>query len=242
MPIFSSRRLRALGASLRLALVLAGAAALGPTGCGYNRIQTLDEQAAQAKQQIDVQLQRRAELIPNLVATVKGYAGQEERIFSRVAEANAGLRGALARPGGGSPQELANANDNLQRALLPMLTLVQAYPQLQSNQQFLRLQDELTGTENRIAVARTDYNGSVREYNSLIRTFPTVVTARATGAKPREYFEVTNPGARNAPTVDFSQPGAAGAAGAAGGATGSAAPAGTGAAAAGTGAGTGTGS
>ena len=199
------RRFRTLGAGVRLAaLLLAGTATLGTTGCGYNRIQTLDETAAQAKQQIEVQLQRRSDLIPNLVATVKGYAGQEERIFTAVAQANAGLRGALARPGGGNAQELANANDNLQRALVPMLTLVQAYPQLQSNQQFLRLQDELTGTENRIAVARTDYNGAVREYNQLIRTFPTVVTARATGAKAREYFEVTNPGAREAPAVDFS--------------------------------------
>ncbi len=178
----------------------------GTAGCGYNRIQTLDEQAAQAKQQIDVQLQRRADLIPNLVATVKGYATQEEVIFTRVAEAQRGLTGALARPGGGDPQELANANDNLSRALMPMLALVTSYPQLQSNQQFLRLQDELTGTENRIAVSRTDYNNAVREYNTLIRTFPTAVTAKATGAKPRVYFEVTNPGAREAPTVDFSRP------------------------------------
>ena len=183
--------------------------AVGGTGCGYNRIQTLDEQAAQAKQQIEVQLQRRADLIPNLVATVKGYAAQEEAIFTRVAEAQRGLVGALGRPGGTDPQELANANEGLTRALVPMLTLVQAYPQLQSNQQFLRLQDELTGTENRIAVARTDYNGAVREYNTLIRTFPTAVTAKATGAKPREYFEVTSPGSREVPTVDFSKQGAA---------------------------------
>ena len=178
------------------------------TGCGYNRIQTLDEQAAQAKQQIEVQLQRRSDLIPNLVATVKGYAQQEETIFTRVAEANAGLRGALGRPGGANPEELANANEGLSRALLPMLTLVQAYPQLQSNEQFLRLQDELTGTENRIAVARTDYNAAVREYNTTIRTFPSAVTAKVTGAKQREYFEVTNAAAREAPTVDFSRPGA----------------------------------
>lgn len=208
-------RLRARAVRLRLAtrlaLVLGGTVALGPTGCGYNRIQTTDEQAAQAKQQIEVQLQRRSDLIPNLVATVKGYAAQEERIFTAVAEANAGLRGALARTGGTNPQELANANDNLQRALVPMLTLVQAYPQLQSNQQFLNLQEELTGTENRIAVARTDYNAAVREYNSLIRTFPTVVTAKVTGAQPRQYFEVTNAGSREAPKIDFSQPAAGGA-------------------------------
>ena len=90
---------------------------------------------------------------------------------------------------------------------------MQAYPQLQSNQQFLRLQDELTGTENRIAVSRTDYNNAVREYNTLIRTFPTAVTAKVTGAKPRPYFEVTTPGAREAPTVDFSKPGASAPAG-----------------------------
>jgi LemA protein len=203
--------------------VLAAGLAFGPAGCGYNRIQTLDEQAAQAKQQIEVQLQRRADLIPNLVATVRGYAQQEERIFTRIADAQRGLTGALARPGGGDPQELANANDNLTRALVPMLTLVQAYPQLQSNQQFMRLQDELTGTENRIAVARTDYNGAVREYNTLIRTFPTTLTAKATGAQPRAYFEVTNPGAREAPRVDFSTPGAGG-----GGTAAPAAPAGGG--------------
>jgi LemA protein len=186
-------------------LPLAAALALGGTGCGYNRIQQLDETAAQAKQQIEVQLQRRADLIPNLVATVKGYAQQEETIFTRVAEAQRGLVGALGRPGGTDPAELAQANENLSRALVPMITLVQAYPQLQSNQQFLRLQDELTGTENRIAVARTDYNNAVREYNTVIRTFPSAVTAKATGAKPRTYFEVTNAANREAPSVDFSK-------------------------------------
>jgi LemA protein len=108
---------------------------------------------------------------------------------------------------------MAQANDNLTRALVPMLTLVQAYPQLQSNQQFLSLQDQLTGTENRIAVARTDYNAAVQQYNTTIRTFPTALTAKVTGAKPRAGFEVTNAGAREAPTVDFSKPGNTGAAG-----------------------------
>lgn len=190
--------------SLFTALLLAGAlAAGGPTGCGYNRIQQLDEQASQAQRQIEVQLQRRADLIPNLVSTVKGFAAQEQTILNRVADAQRGLTGALARPGGANPQELAQANDRLSQALVPVFTLVTSYPQLQSNQQFLQLQDELTGTENRIAVARTDYNNAVREYNTLIRTFPTAVTARATGARPREYFEVTNAGAREVPRVDF---------------------------------------
>ena len=173
--------------TLRAAL-LAPVAAISLTACGVNSIPTAEEDAKARWADVQNQYQRRADLIPNLVATVKGYAQQEETIFTRVADAQRGLTGALARPGGGDPQELANANDNLQRALLPMLTLVQAYPQLQSNQQFLRLQDELTGTENRIAVARTDYNNAVREYNTLIRTFPTAVTAKASGAKTREYF------------------------------------------------------
>ncbi len=197
-------RIRSQTRSAARVAVLAGALAVGgPTGCGYNSIQSQDEQAAQAKRQIEVQLQRRADLIPNLVATVKGYAKQEETIFTRVADAQRGLTGALARPGGSAPGELASANDNLTRALAPMLTLVQAYPQLQSNQQFLRLQDELTGTENRIAVARTDYNGAVQTYNTTIRTFPTAITAKVTGAKPREYFQVTDPAALGAPKVDF---------------------------------------
>jgi LemA protein len=186
------------------ALLLVGAlAAGGPAGCGYNRIQQLDEQASQAQRQIEVQLKRRADLIPNLVATVKGFAAQETAILTRVADAQRGLTGALGRPGGANPQELAQANDNLSRSLVPVFTLVQSYPQLQSNQQFLQLQDELTGTENRIAVSRTDYNSAVREYNTVIRTFPSAVTAKATGAKPREYFEITNAGDREAPKVDF---------------------------------------
>jgi LemA protein len=205
-PASAFRRPRRFVA-LALGLVLAAG---GPTGCGYNRIQQLDETASQSQRQIEVQLQRRADLIPNLVATVKGFAAQETAILTRVADAQRGLTGALGRPGGSNPQELAQANDNLTRSLVPVFTLVQSYPQLQSNQQFLQLQDELTGTENRIAVARTDYNNAVREYNTLIRSFPTAVTAKATGAKTREYFEVTNPGAREVPRVDFGgAPGAA---------------------------------
>ena len=191
--------------SLAAALLVVGAlAAAGPAGCGYNRIQQLDEQASQAQRQIEVQLKRRADLIPNLVATVKGFAAQETTILTRVADAQRGLTGALGRPGGANPQELAQANDRLSQSLVPVFTLVTSYPQLQSNQQFLQLQDELTGTENRIAVSRTDYNNAVREYNTLIRTFPTAVTAKATGAKTREYFEITNAGDREAPKVDFS--------------------------------------
>lgn len=171
--------------------------------CGYNTIQSYDEQAAQAKQNIDAQLQRRADLIPNLVNTVKGFAAQEERVLTEVTQARAGLVGALQKPGGSDPAELANANQQLTGALGRLTVAIEAYPQLKSNENFLRLQDELTGTENRIAVARTDYNGAVRGYNEYIRKFPAVLTAKATGAKPRAYFEVTDAAARAVPTVDF---------------------------------------
>jgi LemA protein len=172
-------------------------------GCGYNTIQTYDEQAASAKQQIEVQLQRRADLIPNLVATVKGFAKQEEDVFVQVAQARSGLLGSIQT---GDPQEMANANAQLTGALGRLLVVAEAYPQLKSDQNFLRLQDELTGTENRIGVARTDYNGAVERYNTYIRRFPAALTAKVTGAKPRQYFEVTTPGAREAPQVDFSKP------------------------------------
>jgi LemA protein len=178
--------------------------------CGYNTIQTLDETAAKSQKDIEVQLQRRADLIPNLVATVKGFAAQESSIFVAVAQAQRGLTGALARPGGANPAELASANDALSRAVLPMMTLVTSYPQLKSDAQFLKLQDELTGTENRIGVSRTDYNNSVNEYNSYIRKFPAVMTAKVLGSKPREYFEVTDPAKRDAPVVDFNAAPAAG--------------------------------
>lgn len=169
-------------------------------GCGYNTIQTMDESAAAAKQQIEVQLQRRADLVPNLVETVKGYAKQEETIFTAVAEARAGLTGAVQ---GGNIGQMATANEAMTGALGRLLAIAEAYPTLKSDQNFLRLQDELTGTENRIAVARTDYNNAVRDYNAYIRRFPAVLTAKVTGAKAREYFEVTNAAAKEVPKVKF---------------------------------------
>jgi LemA protein len=192
----------------RTAAVVAATASLA--GCGYNQIQTLDEQAASAKQQIEVQLQRRADLVPNLVNTVKGFAQQESEVLTAVTQARSGLAGALAKPGGADPRELADANAALTTQLGRLNSFViESYPQLRSNENFLKLQDELTGTETRIAVSRTDYNGAVQAYNAYIRQFPQVLTAKVTGAKTREYFEVTNAAAREAPTVDFSKPGAA---------------------------------
>lgn len=184
-----------------LIAVLAGSAGLA--GCGYNTIQTLDEQASAAKNQIQVQLQRRADLVPNLVQTVRGLANQELAVFTQVTQARSGVVSALQR---GNPAEMAQANEQLSTALRGLMVTVEAYPQLKSDQGFLRLQDELAGTENRIATARTDYNDAVRQYNAYIRRFPAVLTAKVTGAKPREYFEVTNPEAREAPKVDFGEP------------------------------------
>ncbi|MEX2180866.1 MAG: LemA family protein [Gemmatimonadaceae bacterium] len=170
------------------------------SACGYNTIQTMDETAAAARQQIEVQLQRRADLVPNLVATVQGFAAQEAEIFTAVADARSRLAGAVT---GGSMAQMADANQQMTGALGRLLAIAEAYPQLKSDQNFLRLQDELSGTENRIAVARTDYNNAVRDYNAYIRRFPQVLTAKVTGAKAREYFEVTNPDNREAPKVRF---------------------------------------
>lgn len=172
------------------------------TGCGYNTIQSYDERANSAKQQIEVMLQRRYDLIPNLVETVRGQAKQELEVFTQVARARAGLGTALQR---GDPRELANANEQVTTALRGLNIAVEAYPQLKSDQGFIRLQDELAGTENRIATARTDYNQAVEQYNTYIRRFPAVLTAKVIGAKPREYFEVTTSEARDAPKVDFSK-------------------------------------
>jgi LemA protein len=183
-----------------LALVLP--LALG--ACGYNKIQSLDEQANAAQGQIEVQLQRRAELIPNLVATVKGLANQELAVFTEVARARGGLMNAVQTK---DPEQMAQANAQVNGALGRLIAVAENYPQLKSDQGFLRLQDELAGTANRIAVSQQDYNGAVREYNAYIRQFPAVLTAKLTGAKEKKYFQVTNPENRANPNVDFGTPG-----------------------------------
>jgi len=168
-------------------------------GCGYNQIQQMDENAQQAKQQISVQLQRRADLVPNLVNTVKGYAQHEDAVFTKVAQARAGLAGAIQT---GDPGQMATANNQLTGALGRLLAISEAYPQLKADQGFLRLQDELTGTENRIATSRNDYNQAVQSYNTYIRTFPQALTAKVIGSKPRTYFEAAA-GTEAPPVVDF---------------------------------------
>jgi LemA protein len=171
--------------------------------CGYNSIQSLDEQAASAQSQIEVQLQRRADLIPNLVNTVKGYAQHEEAVFTEVAKARSGLLGAVQTH---DAEQMANANAQLTGALGRLSVVMEAYPQLKADQGFIKLQDELTGTENRIAVSRNDYNQAVNAYNAYIRQFPAVITAKVTGAKPRKYFTATGAAEQGPPSVDFSKP------------------------------------
>lgn len=194
----------------RALLLIAALPLLASTGCGYNRIQELDEQSAAFQQQIEVQLQRRADLIPNLVNTVQGFAQQEASVLREVTQARAGLQGALQRSGGADMEELAAADAQMTAALGRLNVVVEAYPELRSNENFLRLQDELAGTENRVAVARQDYNQAVQSYNTYIRRFPQNLTARVIGASPREYFEVTDPSAREVPTVEFPPPGSGG--------------------------------
>ncbi len=187
--------MNALQRSALLGLALAG-------GCGYNTIQTYDEQVNAAQAQIKVQLQRRADLIPNLVETVKGYAKQEQTVFTEVAEARARLAGAVQS---GDLQQMAAANAALTAPLGRLLAIAENYPQLKSNENFRALQDQLEGTENRIAVARQDYNDAVNRYNAYIRRFPQVLTAKAIGKGARQYFELQRPEAAEAPKVDFTK-------------------------------------
>jgi LemA protein len=136
------------------------------------------------------------------VSTVKGYATHEEEVFIKVAEARSGLVKAIQTH---DAEQMANANAQLSSQLGRLMVQVEAYPQLKADQGFLRLQDELTGTENRIAVSRGDYNQAVNAYNAYIRQFPTVLTAKVTGAKARKYFTATGAAEQGPPTVDFSK-------------------------------------
>lgn len=182
----------------RMILVIASVSVL--SGCGYNRIQSLDEQVSGYASQIQVQLQRRYDLIPNLVETVKGFAAQEREVLANVTEARARLGGAIQ---GGRLEEMAQANQGLSSALSRLLVIVENYPDLRSNENFRMLQDQLEGTENRIATARRDYNAAVQDYNAYIRRFPQVLTAKVIGADARQYFEITEEAATRPPQVDF---------------------------------------
>ncbi len=150
--------------------------------------------------QVDVVLQRRADLIPNLVETVKGFATHEEKVFGDIAAARAALIGAK------TPEDKIAANGQLDGALGRLLVVVENYPLLRSNENFLRLQDELAGTENRIAVERRRYNETVQDYNTYITLFPNNIVASLSGFQRNNAYFKTEEGARQAPKVNFGTP------------------------------------
>ncbi|OPY18320.1 MAG: LemA family protein [Syntrophus sp. PtaB.Bin075] len=162
----------------------------------YNTFVTLDETVKSSWAQVENQLQRRYDLIPNLVETVKGYARQEKDVLIEVTNARARVGGA------GTVPEKIQANNDLSGALSRLLVVVEQYPDLKSNQNFLRLQDELAGTENRIAVERRRYNEEVRRYNVAIRRFPNNLIAAIFGFQPASFYEVPA-AAKAAPKVKF---------------------------------------
>ncbi|AQR61607.1 LemA family protein [Brevundimonas sp. LM2] len=183
------------------------------SACGYNTIPTKQERAQAAWADVQSQYQRRADLIPNLVATVQGAAIQERTTLTQVIEARARATSVQVTPETLSDpaafQQFQAAQGQLTSALSRLLVTVEAYPQLQANQNFLQLQSQLEGTENRITIARRDYNEAVRDYNTSLRTFPTVIWAKTafSGEEPMQLFTATAE-AQNAPQVEFNLNGA----------------------------------
>jgi LemA protein len=180
-----------------LVLVVIGVAAGGKFVSVRNDLVTQREAVNAQWSQVDVALQRRADLIPNLVATVKGFAAHETEVFKNIADARAALGGAR------TPAEKIQANDQLQSALSRLLVVVENYPQLKSNENFLRLQDELAGTENRILVERRKYNETLEHYNAQIQRFPQNIVASMSGFTRNDAYFKTEPGSRTPPKVQF---------------------------------------
>ncbi len=190
-----------LGVIILFALIIGGAAL-----SSYNNLVTKRNDVDKQWSQVENQMQRRADLIPNIVGTVKGIAGQEKEVFTRIAEARSRLLSAT------TPEEKIDADGKLTQAMRDggllgsggrFLMITEQYPQLKSNENFMRMQDELAGTENRMAVARRDYNESVTDYNTTKQKFPTVLIAGLMGFKDKPLFKADE-GARIAPKVDFS--------------------------------------
>ena len=165
-----------------------------------NTLVSKNEAVKSAWSQVDIVLQRRADLIPNLVETVKGYAQQEQTVFGDIAKARSALLSA------GTPQQKIAANGQLDSALGRLLVVVENYPQLKSNENFLRLQDELAGTENRIAVERKRYNDTLQDYNTYVQQFPNSLFAGWAGFKPNDAYFQASEGSRVAPKVNFGSP------------------------------------
>lgn len=183
-----------LGAVLLLIVMIAG------TFIGtYNKLQLMDENVNAKWAQVENQLKRRNDLIPNLVATVKGYAAHEKEVFTNIADARSKLSGAMNN---NDVKAIQQSNNELTGALSRLLLIVERYPDLKADKQFINLQDELAGTENRLSVARKDYNESVQTINATTRTFPTSIVAAISGIKAREYFEIDE-AEKKAPEVKF---------------------------------------
>lgn len=164
-----------------------------------NGLIDLREDVEMQQSQIETTLQRRSDLIPNLVVTVKGYANHEEKVFTEIAEARSKLAGSIKS---GDMKSISEANDTLDSALSRLLAISENYPDLKASEQFIALQDELAGTENRISVARQHYNEKVNTYNTEVQKFPTSIVAGMSGYYPLQYFEADE-AAKEVPKVDF---------------------------------------
>jgi len=180
----------------RLPMMLCAIALSLLPGCGYNALVRQNESVDAAWSEVQNQLQRRNDLIPNLVNTVKGFAQQEKDVLIKVTEA----RGRVA--GAATPEQAMNASNELSGALSRLLVVVEKYPELKSDQNFMHLQDELAGTENRLAVARMRYNEAAQAYNTTLKSFPTNLLGRMFGFSARTYFEAPE-SARAVPEVKF---------------------------------------
>ena len=178
-------------------LVLVGLLFAGKLVGVRNELATGKETIRAEWSHVEEQLQRRADLIPNLVNTVRGYAKHEEQVFTAIAQARSALLGAR------SPQEKINANSALDSAIGRLLVITESYPQLKANENFIRLQDELAGTENRIQLARRRYNEAVQRYNTNIVVFPNNIAAALFGFQREDAYFKTDPGAHTAPKVTF---------------------------------------
>lgn len=180
-----------LGAILVIAIVLG--IVLVPS---YNNLVGMREDVNNQYAQVQTVIQRRADLIPNLVNTVKGYAKHEQQVLTDVTKARSSVQEAK------NPQDLAKANDEMSSALQRLMVVVEAYPDLKANQNFVQLQDELAGTENRIAVERKNYNDIAKQYNTKVKTFPTSIVAGLFRFDPAQYF-AADAKAQDAPQVNF---------------------------------------
>jgi LemA protein len=177
--------------------VLIGLFIYGSFQSAQNQMVQKDEQVKSSWSQVDVQLQRRADLIPNLVETVKGFTKEESTVFGDIANARAGLLNAH------DPKSKIAANGQLDSAFGRLLALTENYPQLRSSEQFKRLQDELSGTENRISVARRRYNDTLRDYNTFVRQFPNSIWANILGFHVNDAYFEASAASRTVPTVKF---------------------------------------